>query len=130
MNIANKTLTWLVAGVLSLALVVSADAQSSKSRTGKVVRISAARYSTGNNVWQPLKVGSILKSGYIVQTAQDSYADVVLNEERSAPAVSLTAAAKPSASSSSSASPSPAAAGLPLGGSGRGPDSARHGAFL
>lgn len=112
MNIANKTLTWLVAGVLSLALVVSADAQSSKSRTGKVVRIKgAARYSTGNNVWQPLKVGSILKSGYIVQTAQDSYADVVLNEERSAPAVSLTAAAKPSASSSSSASPSPAAAG-------------------
>jgi len=111
MKLANKTLTWLVAGLLSLALVASADAQNSKPRTGKVVRIKgAARYSTGNNVWQPLKVGALLKPGYIVQTAQDSYADVVLNEESSAPAAPISNPPKPSASSSSTPPPSPAAA--------------------
>ena len=63
MKLANNTLSWLVAGVVALALVTSAEAQSSKQRTGKVVRIKgAARYSTGNNIWQPLKVGTILKS--------------------------------------------------------------------
>jgi FecR protein len=111
MKQANKTLTWLVAGVVSLVLVANADAQSAKQRTGKVVRIKgAARYSTGKNVWQPLKVGAILKSGYVVQTAQDSYADVVLNEESDAPAVPVAATAKRSTPPASSKSPSPASA--------------------
>jgi len=112
MKLASKTLIGLLAGVLSLALVASADAQTSKQRTGKVVRIKgAARYSTGNNVWQPLKVGSILKAGYIVQTAQDSYTDIVLNEEASAPAAPAGIPSKaPSAAASSSASPSPSSA--------------------
>lgn len=111
MKLANKTLIWFVAGVVSLALVASAEAQTSKQRTGKVVRIKgAARYSTGNNVWQPLKVGAILKSSYIVQTAQDSYADVVLNEESSAPAAPAGIPSKAPSASSSSASASPASA--------------------
>jgi len=103
----------LVAGVISFALVASAEAQNSKQRTGKVVRIKgAARYSIGNNVWQPLKVGTILRPGAIVQTAQDSYADVVLNEEASAKAAAGGMPGKaPSASSAaSSPPPSPAAA--------------------
>ncbi len=112
MKLANKTLIWLVAGVVSLALVTSAEAQTSKQRTGKVVRIKgAARYSTGNNIWQPLKVGTILKSGAIVQTAQDSYADVVLNEESSAPAAAAGMSSKaPSASSTATPPPAPTAA--------------------
>jgi hypothetical protein len=112
MKLANKTLTWLVAGVVSLALVASAEAQTSKLRTGKVVRIKgAARYSTGNNIWQPLKVGAILKSGAIVQTAQDSYADVVLNEESSAPAAPAGMASKaPSSASPATPPPTPTAA--------------------
>ena len=111
MKLANKTLTWLVAGVVSLALIASAEAETAKQRTGKVVRIKgAARYSTGNNVWQPLKVGTILKSGAIVQTAQDSYADVVLNEASSAPAAPALPGKAPSSASSSSKSPSPASA--------------------
>ncbi|HEX5219459.1 MAG TPA: FecR domain-containing protein [Verrucomicrobiae bacterium] len=113
MKLASKTLIGLLAGVLSLALVASAEAQTSKQRTGKVVRIKgAARYSTGNNVWQPLKVGSILKAGYIVQTAQDSYTDIVLNEEASVPAApaGIPSKAPAASSSSSSASPSSAAA--------------------
>jgi len=112
MKLASKSLTWLVAGVVSLALVASAEAQNSKQRTGKVVRIKgAARYSIGNNVWQPLKVGTILRSGAIVQTAQDSYADVVLNEEASAKAAAGGMPGKaPSASSAATPPPSPAAA--------------------
>lgn len=89
MKLTNKTLTWLVAGMVSIVLVVSANAQTTKERTGKVVRIKgAARYSTGNKkIWQPLKVGTILKSGSVVQTAADSYADVVLNEDATANAM-------------------------------------------
>jgi hypothetical protein len=113
MKQANKTLTWLVTGVVSLVLVASAEAQSAKQRTGKVVRIKgAARYSTGNNVWQPLKVGAILKSGSVVQTAQDSYADVVLNEESSAPVVPVAATGKISKSSPPPKSPSPASSAV------------------
>lgn len=112
MKLANRTLAGFVAVVVTLALVVSAEAQTSKSRTGKVVRIKgAARYSTGNNVWQPLKVGTILKSGAIVQTARESYADIVVNEESTAaPAPEELPTKAPKASASSSASPAPAAA--------------------
>jgi hypothetical protein len=108
MKLANKTLIWLLAGVVSLAFVASTEAQTSKQRTGKVVRIKgAARYSTGNNIWQPLKVGAILKSSYIVQTAQDSYTDIVLNEESSAPAAPAGIPSKAPSASSSSKSASP-----------------------
>jgi hypothetical protein len=90
MKLSNKTLTWLVAGVISFALVANVEAQTAKQRTGKVVRIKgAARYSTGNNIWQPLKVGAILKPGCVVQTAVDSFADVVLNEEASATGLAI-----------------------------------------
>lgn len=88
MKLTNNTLTWLVAGMVSIVLVASANAQTIKERTGKVVRIKgAARYSTGNKTWQPLKVGTILKSGSVVQTAADSYADIVLNEDATADAM-------------------------------------------
>ncbi len=87
----NKTLGWMLAAVLSLSLISSANAQSSPQRTGKVVRIKGeARYSTGNKVWQPLKVGTVLKSGYVVQTAMNSFVDVVLSETDKAAAANLT----------------------------------------
>jgi hypothetical protein len=90
MKLTNKTLTWLVAGMVSIVLVAGANAQTVKERTGKVVRIKgAARYSTGNKTWQPLKVGTILKSGTVVQTAADSYADIVINEDATADVVSM-----------------------------------------
>ncbi len=101
MKLTNKTLTWLVAGMVSIVLAVGANAQTAKDRTGKVVRIKgAARYSTGNKTWQPLKVGTILKSGAIVQTAADSYVDIVLNEDATASAVSMP---RPATSSTSAA---------------------------
>jgi hypothetical protein len=103
MKTMNKTLAWMMAAALSVVLVSNATAQDSKQRTGKVVRIKGdARYSTGNKVWQPLKVGTVLKSGNVVQTAANSFVDVVINEEATAEAVTL----KPisTASSASSAS--------------------------
>ncbi len=90
MKLTNMTLTWMVAGMVSIALVVGANAQTTKERTGKVVRIKgAARYSMGNKIWQPLKVGTILKAGSVVQTAADSYADIVLSEDATADGVSM-----------------------------------------
>lgn len=70
-----------MAGVFALSLVANASAQTAKERTAKVARIKgSARYSTGNNVWQPLQVGSVLRGGTVIQTAADSYVDCVLNE--------------------------------------------------
>lgn len=102
MKTMNKSLTWLLAAVFSLSLVTVADAQNAQQRTGKVVRIKGdARYSTGNKVWQPLKVGATLKSGHVVQTAKDSFVDVVVNEADSAAAFSL----KPVSTAGAPASP-------------------------
>lgn len=87
MKRTQNSLSWLLVAVITLAGIAGAGAESAKQRTGKVVRIKgAARYSTGGNVWQPLKVGTILKSGTVVQTASDSFADVVLNEDTTAKA--------------------------------------------
>lgn len=91
MKMMNKTLAWMLAATFSLALISSAIAQDAKERTGKVVRIKGdARYSTGNKVWQPLKVGMVLKSGYIVQTAMNSFIDIVINEEATAAPVKIS----------------------------------------
>jgi hypothetical protein len=90
MKTMNKTLAWLVATVLTLTLVTGANAESSKQRSGKVVRIKGdARYSTGNKIWQPLKVGTVLRAGNVVQTAPNSFVDIVVNEEATATAVAI-----------------------------------------
>lgn len=109
----NKTLTWLIAAVLSLALIAPAGAETAAARTGKVVRIKGdARYTAGKKVWEPLKVGTILKAGTIVQTAKNSFVDIVINEDATASSVTLLqpkagAAASASAGAGGSATPSP-----------------------
>ena len=46
-----------------------------------MVRIHGnARMTTGNNVWQPLKVGALVGAGTVIQTAKDSYVDLVLGD--------------------------------------------------
>jgi hypothetical protein len=111
MKTMNKSLTWLLAAVFSLSLVTVADAQTAKQRTGKVVRIKGdARYSTGNKVWQPLKVGAILKSGHVVQTAKDSFVDVVVNEADSAAAFALKTMSETSTPGSPASGAAPAVA--------------------
>jgi hypothetical protein len=81
MKHTRNLFNWLVGGAVMLAMVTSLTAQTVQERTGQVVRLKgAARYSGGNNVWQPVKVGTKIKSGDIVQTAADSYIDILLGE--------------------------------------------------
>jgi hypothetical protein len=81
MKQTKMLVNWLVACAVAFAMVSSASAQSVKERSGKVVKIKgSARYSTGNNVWQPLSVGTLLKSGALVQTAKASFVDIVLSD--------------------------------------------------
>ncbi len=102
MKTMNKTLAWLCAAVLTLTLVSAANAEGGKQRTGKVVRIKGdARYDTGNKIWQPLKVGTIIRSGNVVQTAPNSFVDIVVNEDETAAAVSVKPISTTSSSSSS-----------------------------
>jgi hypothetical protein len=97
--------TWFVACTMACAMITTATAESVKDRTGKVVRIKgAARYSTGDNVWQPLKVGTVLKSGNVVQTAAGSFVDIVINESASAPSSRGGASATPTPLSNQPAS--------------------------
>lgn len=70
---------------LALSMVVSAGAQVITGKA-KVVRIKGdARYTTGNNVWQPLKVGAYVKPGTLIQTSMEkgSYVDLVFDESSS-----------------------------------------------
>src|SRR5262249_28714775 len=49
----------------------------------KVIRIKGfARFSVGNNVWQPLKAGEILRAGTVIQTGVEkgSFVDLVLGD--------------------------------------------------
>jgi hypothetical protein len=83
---------------LALAMITNVSAGDAKERTGKVVRVEgAARYSTGGNVWLPLKVGETLRPGAIVQTAKGSAVDISFEE-------SYAVAARPMGSSRSSIS--------------------------
>ncbi len=69
----------LLVCAVAVAMATSLSAQTAVS--AKVVRIQGnARYTTGNNVWLPLKVGLKLKAGTVVQTAQNSKVDLVLGE--------------------------------------------------
>src|SRR5436309_14585889 len=76
----------LVTCGIALALISTAAAQDPMQGTAKVVRIKgSARYSTGNNVYLPLKVGASIKSGMLIQTAANSYVDIVVGEGEVAP---------------------------------------------
>ena len=68
-----------------MAMIATATADTVKERTAKVVRLKGdARYSTDNNSWQPLKVGMILGSGVVIQTAANSFVDIAIGEQLAA----------------------------------------------
>jgi len=67
---------------LALAMVCTVVAQGSRG-TAKVIRVGgAARYTTGNNIWQPLRAGTVIKPGTVIQTAAEkgSFVDLALGE--------------------------------------------------
>jgi hypothetical protein len=99
--------TWLAACAVAFATASNATAQSSKERVGTVTKMKgAARVSTGNNIWRPLKVGDQLKPGMIVQTAGNSFVDIVFGDAGAA---------------ASGSSVTPVKAGAGAGGAGSGP---------
>src|SRR6266404_5784366 len=78
----RRLVNHLVACAVAFAMVSTLAAQSIVS--AKVIRIKGpARYSTGNNIWQPLGVGTMLQPGTVVQTSTEkgSYVDIVLGGE-------------------------------------------------
>jgi hypothetical protein len=77
----------LVACGVALALLSTAAAQTAVQGTARVFKIKGnARYTTGNNVWQPLKVGATLRPGAVIQTGieRGSYVDLILLDAESA----------------------------------------------
>src|SRR4051794_12647113 len=95
-NIRSLVNGLIVCGI-ALAMVSSSAAQNAAQGKAKVVRIKgSARYTTGNNVWQPLKVGDVIRAGTTVQTGleKDGYVDLVLGDGN-APIASTTTAGSP-----------------------------------
>jgi hypothetical protein len=83
MRYTGSFVSGLVGTVLSLAFASALVAQTPMEATVKVVRkAGAAKVSTGNNVWQPLEVGMVLRPGAIVQSSSvsGSYVDLALGE--------------------------------------------------
>ena len=71
----------LVACGVAFAMVFAVSAQTVKQGSAKVVRLKgAARYATGPNAGQLLKVGDIIKAGAVIQTAADSRVDLALGD--------------------------------------------------
>ena len=79
----NRNLLHSLLGcAIALSLVSTAAAQGMDS-AAKAVRVKGpARYTTGNNVWQPLRPGDVLRAGTVIQTSTEegSYVDLVLGD--------------------------------------------------
>jgi hypothetical protein len=89
MKNSQKRSAWLIQELLvgaALLLAAGCATEAPLAHDGvlsaKVVRLKgAARYSTGNNIWQSLKVGDRVKPCTVIQTAEDSSMDLVLGAE-------------------------------------------------
>ena len=91
MNYTRSFLNSLVACGIALAMVSTLSAQS-RDASATVLRIKgSARYSVGNNIWQPLSAGQVVHAGTVIQTDRDagSYVDLALGEG-SAPIVATS----------------------------------------
>jgi hypothetical protein len=78
MKYTRSLLNSLIACGVTLAMVSTLSAQTVQ-RSVKVVRIKGtARYSTGNNNWQPLPLGAMLTAGMTIQTGSKSYVDLAV----------------------------------------------------
>src|SRR6059036_2583624 len=79
----RSLLNGLAPCAVALAMATTLTAQTVTQVKAKVVRIKGyARFSTGNAVWQNLKVGESLRAGTLIQTGLEkgSYVDLVLSE--------------------------------------------------
>jgi len=95
MKYTRSFVNGLVSCGIALAMVSTLSAQS-KEAGATVLRIKGtARYTLGNNIWQPLSTGQVLHPGSVIQTSRDagSYVDLALGEGSA-----TTVAASPTAS--------------------------------
>ena len=83
-----KNLAVFTAVAVAFTLASAAQAQSVQGKAEVKALHGTAKYSTGGNVWVPLKVGTVLKAGAIIQTAADSTVD--LNLGANGPVVRVT----------------------------------------
>jgi len=82
MKYTRSFVNGLVACGIALAMVSTLSAQT-REAGATVLRIKGtARYTLGNNIWQPLSTGQVLHPGSVVQTSRDagSYVDLALGE--------------------------------------------------
>jgi hypothetical protein len=97
-----------VCGV-ALTMASTLAAQTVTQVKAKVVRIKGyARFTTGNNVWQPLKVGETIRPGTVIQTGVErgSFVDLVLGDGSGAAPVAGSIAAPEATTSKISYQPS------------------------
>src|SRR5437588_5408721 len=83
MKQTRNLLTGLVACAVAMASLAPVWAQTPNEGSATVIRVKGpARYTTGNNTWQKLTVGTVLHPGAIVQTSneKDSFVDLVLGD--------------------------------------------------
>src|SRR6478736_4354354 len=91
----NHFVKAIVACALALGLVCEVSAQNMVPGKARVIRKAGnARFTTGNNVWQQVKVGDVYGPGTIIQTeqAKGSYVDLVLGDGKGAMTTSETPA--------------------------------------
>jgi hypothetical protein len=102
MKETQRLLNGLIACGAALALVTTLAAQPADQSAAKVVRISGgARCKVGNNDWQPLKLGDVVRAGTVIQTAAKSRVDIAMDAESAAPATAVTAPEAAAAAASS-----------------------------
>lgn len=70
----------IITGIIALAMVSTLSAQTAQDGFAKVVSLKGAARTMPDG--KAIKVGAILKPGTIIQTAADSYVDLVLNNAR------------------------------------------------
>lgn len=72
--------TACVAVLMLLGFQTNAASPDSPPRGATVVRVHGkARYSTDNQTWQPVKKGTVLQAGNVIQTAANSTLDIRLS---------------------------------------------------
>ena len=93
----------ILGGILALAMVTSLSAQTQEGIIKVVSLKGAARYMAGGATdWKAVKVGAILKPGTVIQTAADSYVDLVLNNAKATQGLGASLSSEIPVSTSSS----------------------------
>ena len=98
----------ILSGIIALAMVTTLSAQTAQDGLAKVVSLKgAARFMAVTGAeWKPIKVGMVLRPGALIQTAADSYVDVVLNNTKATQGLGSALTDEPASGAAASASAS------------------------